>query len=166
MLSSPILIPVCKKKEKSPSKCVSVWSQQWERWSKLHKDKLSSWEIHAASPSRLDDLTISAGVGWTLELLRKKKRTDLWVKLHFQGGLTSSSSRGLNCWSVSYCIIRNRPPNDTVTTIQRKVQIFRYFVRTVTFGAKKQAEDSKNKSYACVFNLMLQDFPMLCLRSG
>ena len=101
---------------------------------------------------------------WTLQ--EKKKRTDLWVKLHFQGGLTLSSSRGLNCWSVSYCIIRNRPPNDTVTTIQRKVQIFRYFVRTVTFGAKKQAEDSKNKSYACVFDLMLQDFPMLCLRSG
>ena len=159
-----------KKGKKSPSKCVSVWSQQWKWWSKPHKDKLSFWAIHTASPSTIiDDLRIiSSGVGRTLELLRGKKwwiKENLWVKLCV---FTLSSNRGQNRWCVSYCIITHRPPNNEPPQQQRPGASFREKSRysEILLIRKRLVQintlKAVNRNATCVFfDPMLQDFPLL-----
>lgn len=172
-----------KKGKKSPSKCVSVWSQQWKWWSKPHKDKLSFWATHTASPSTIIDhlRTISSGVGWTLELLRGKKwwiKENLWVKLCI---FTLSSNRGQSRWCVSYCIVTHRPPNETLTTSlhdnsdpellsEKSPDIQRFWIqkRLVQINTLKAV----NRNATCVFlTFCCRIFhyslvTMLCLRAG
>lgn len=162
-----------KKGKKSPSKCVSVWSQQWKWWSKPHKDKLSFWATHTASPSTIIDhlRTISSGVGWTLELLRGKevmnKRKFVSETVHFHFVL-KQRPEPLMCqllhrytqaseWDAHNEPPRQQRPGASVREKSRYSEI----LNTETFSTNKHTEGSKQKRYVCVFDLLLQDFPLL-----
>lgn len=162
-----------KKGKKSPSKCVSVWSQQWKWWSKPHKDKLSFWATHTASPSTIIDhlRTISSGVGWTLELLRGKevmnKRKFVSETVHFHFVL-KQRPEPLMCqllhrytqaseWDAHSEPPRQQRPDASVREKSRYSEI----LNTETFSTNKHTEGSKQKRYVCVFDLLLQDFPLL-----
>lgn len=185
MLSSSILFPVRKKKrKKSPSKCVSVWPQQWKWWSKPHKDKLSFWATHTASPSTIIDhlRTISSGVGWTLELLRGKevmnKRKFVSETVHFHFVL-KQRPEPLMCqllhrytqaseWDAHNEPPRQQRPGASVREKSRYSEILfirKCLVQINTLKAVNRNATCVFLTFCCrIFHYSL--VTMLCLRSG